>query len=238
MSTITRKFRAGGRHGGRKGKCVYCGCEELITKDHIPPRNLFPHPRPSNLVTVPCCESCNKGFELDDEYFRLAITTGIDQARFPKEFELSIEAINKLKDSRKIRFAKRMLASLRRVPIYTPAGIYLGGVGAMEINSERLRGTLNRVIRGLFFQHSGRRLFPSAMVWTWSTWLSNASNLDPELKATLKDMFEALCTQPMHVVGKGVFRYSFLLDEEDNQSSAWWLSFYEKSNFLGGTRSM
>ena len=72
----------------REGACIYCGVVGTLTKDHVPPRNLFPKPH-LGLITVPSCAGCNGSFKLDDEYFRLAITTGVD----PKEFPIAVEAI-------------------------------------------------------------------------------------------------------------------------------------------------
>jgi hypothetical protein len=51
--------------------CYLCGATDDLTMDHVPPENLFPPPKPSNLITVPCCRPCNKNFDLDDEAFRV-----------------------------------------------------------------------------------------------------------------------------------------------------------------------
>jgi len=48
-----------GKRKNKIGICVYCGKKLPLTKDHIPPKNLYSKPRPSNLITVPCCEKCN-----------------------------------------------------------------------------------------------------------------------------------------------------------------------------------
>src|SRR4051812_30015103 len=55
-------------------ECVYCGLNGPITDDHVPPKNLFPYPRPSNLITVPACNDCNKSFSKDDEWLRLTLS--------------------------------------------------------------------------------------------------------------------------------------------------------------------
>tara|TARA_R110000850_G_scaffold83838_3_gene179908 strand:+ start:699 stop:1409 length:711 start_codon:yes stop_codon:yes gene_type:complete len=52
--------------------CFLCGSEGDITREHIPPKCLFPKPRPNNLLTVPCCFNCNNTASQDDEYLRLA----------------------------------------------------------------------------------------------------------------------------------------------------------------------
>ena len=95
----------------RVGECVYCGERRTLSRDHVPPANLFSTPRPSNLVTVPCCDACNNAASKDDEYFRLAITAGIDPTKFPNEFNLSIRAIRKLGTPQKLGLAKTMFNS-------------------------------------------------------------------------------------------------------------------------------
>jgi hypothetical protein len=52
-------------------RCYLCGASENLTRDHIPPKGFFPPPRPSNLITVPCCHTCNQNYSLDDEAARL-----------------------------------------------------------------------------------------------------------------------------------------------------------------------
>lgn len=61
-----------------KNKCYLCGATENLTRDHIPPKGLFPKPRPSNLYTVLCCFECNNGASQEDEYFRVATSSLIN----------------------------------------------------------------------------------------------------------------------------------------------------------------
>jgi hypothetical protein len=51
--------------------CAYCGSTSELTDDHIPPKNLFPKPRPENIITVKACKICVKDTSKDDEYFRM-----------------------------------------------------------------------------------------------------------------------------------------------------------------------
>lgn len=51
-----------------KYNCLYCK-GDACTKDHVPSKNLLEKPYPSNLLTIPSCEKCNKSFSLDEEYF-------------------------------------------------------------------------------------------------------------------------------------------------------------------------
>jgi hypothetical protein len=51
-------------------RCYLCGGTQDLTRDHVPPANLFLEPRPTNLITVPCCRNCNQSYSLDDEAMR------------------------------------------------------------------------------------------------------------------------------------------------------------------------
>jgi len=62
-----------------KGKCYLCG-KDADTGDHIPPRGFFPKPRPSNLIKVPCCRSCNEAFSPEDDYFRMVLSSGLNRS--------------------------------------------------------------------------------------------------------------------------------------------------------------
>lgn len=55
--------------------CYLCDSSEDVTRDHIPPSGFFPDPKPSNLITAPCCRKCNESYSKDDEAFRAWITS-------------------------------------------------------------------------------------------------------------------------------------------------------------------
>lgn len=61
--------------------CYLCDSTDNITKDHIPPKNLFPSPKPTNLITVWCCKKCNEKFSLIDESFRVFTSSVINRSR-------------------------------------------------------------------------------------------------------------------------------------------------------------
>lgn len=76
----------------RKQPCAICGKEEATTSDHIPPRGIFPKPRPSNLITVPTCFRCNHAGSKYDERFRvyLNMEVGVDTPETRKLWEENI----------------------------------------------------------------------------------------------------------------------------------------------------
>ncbi len=64
-------------------KCYLCRTwksREVMTDDHIPPKSYFRPPRPTNLITVRCCEPCHKTYSMDDEAFRAWIASSINKS--------------------------------------------------------------------------------------------------------------------------------------------------------------
>jgi hypothetical protein len=58
--------------------CYICRRRVAETRDHIPPKSLFPKPRPSDLITAPCCFLCNNRNSRSDEYFRLMMASSLN----------------------------------------------------------------------------------------------------------------------------------------------------------------
>src|SRR5262245_40510953 len=102
--------------------CVICGEREATTRDHVPPKGIFPKPRPQ-LVTVPACAQCNSGSSLHDESFRtyLALHVGAADQRRSRLFG---NALSSMKHNR--RLLRRVLSSSHEIPFATPAGVYVG----------------------------------------------------------------------------------------------------------------
>lgn len=57
---------------GSRNRCVYCP-NVANSKDHAPPKTLLRRPLPSNLITLPACQSCNYGFSFDEQVVRTII---------------------------------------------------------------------------------------------------------------------------------------------------------------------
>ncbi len=67
--------------------CVFCGVRDGTTKDHVPPKGMFPPPRP-NLITVPACVTCNGGASEIDERFRTMLSLKVGAASPEVVYEL------------------------------------------------------------------------------------------------------------------------------------------------------
>jgi hypothetical protein len=168
------------------------------------------------LVTVPCCQVCNGEFQKHDEYFRLAITTGIDAANFPKELSDSVRAINNLNRPASHGLARLMLKD------YEP------GSPRLKFDVARIEIVLHRVARGLFYHHRKVRM-PGNVAFGFRKVDENL-----EIPAQSRERINRLANN-LTTIGAGIFRYAFEpLDEppDDPFDTAWLLGFYDDKTFF------
>jgi hypothetical protein len=195
-------------------ECTYCGKWRELTHDHVPPRCLFSKPRPSDLVTIPCCASCNGEMSKHDEYFRIAITTGIDAAQFPKESAESVRAINSLNRPSSRGFARTLLDSYERNP------------PRLRIRHDRIEIVLHRIARGLFYHHTNTRL-PASIPFTCRLIAGRE-----KIKPIGREMVSRL-EKNLRTIGQGNFRYAFeRFDVPERFGTNWLMRFYDLRTFL------
>src|SRR5688500_5764615 len=101
----------------RSALCLYCERRVGDTVDHVPPKSLFPPPRPSNLVTVPCCTSCHRSFMKDDEYFRLMLVLR-DDVRDSASAQTGLRAVMRaLRRPQARRLAQQLFSGMRYLQV-------------------------------------------------------------------------------------------------------------------------
>lgn len=134
-------------------KCIYCGEEKEITRDHVVSRNLFPKSyKKTNPVIVPSCIDCNKSFSLDEEYFRQFICgLALEHSQYANNLFFS-----KIKRSiqRRPQIGYKAWNQMKLVDFYSKGGIYLGKRTAIHISKddrERHFAVLDKYIKGLFY---------------------------------------------------------------------------------------
>lgn len=114
--------------------CSYCG-KRPGTKDHVPSKVLLEQPFPENLAVVPCCDRCNQGFSLDEEYLACLLeciiegTTDVEKLKREK-----IKDILKKKESLRIRIQNSMSI--------------VDGVTNFEAESSRVQNVLLKLAKG------------------------------------------------------------------------------------------
>jgi hypothetical protein len=209
----------------RISQCAYCGKKRSVTADHIPPKNLFPSPRASNLITVPCCEPCFKGWSKDDEYFRAVILSSAKVSEEPPAQSVMESLLRSV--GRSPGFAKLLINRIEEVEIVTEAGIYLGRDTALRLEVERIDRVTERIIRGLFF-HEKRCPVP-----TNYQVIAKIQQFGLDL---ILEKLQGIIFPELRIIQDGLFCYTFHETDEDPNSGIWILLFYGTLPIVGFTR--
>jgi hypothetical protein len=203
----------------KAGECAYCGKRRDLTRDHVPPSCLFSKPRPNDLITVPSCGPCNSELSKHDEYFRIAITTGIDAAKFPRENADLVRAINNLMRPSSQGFARKLLRSYEANP------------ARLKIDRERIGIVLHRITRGLFYHHANSRL-PE-----WVPFEPCVVDPSREVAPVGREQINRL-EENLKTIGQGNFRYAFeRFTPHDPFGTIWLMRFYDDRTFFCITAS-
>ncbi|MBI2070397.1 MAG: hypothetical protein HYT79_07305 [Elusimicrobia bacterium] len=198
-------------------KCTFCEEQNNLTREHIPPKNLFFKPKPNNLITVPSCRTCNLGFQKDEEYFRIAIS-GIcgDSVKFQG---LLLQNVNK-QLAHQPKLATTIQGNLQQVEIKTK--ILYG----WRSDDPRIGRIFQKIIRGLHF-HERRTLLPQNQGMSWNI-------IDEDFIEKMGPV-QFLIGAPVHDIGNGIFQYKVRFSKTGN--SLWLLKFYDTVEFFAITLS-
>jgi len=123
-----------------------------------------------------------------------------------------------------------LLRSMRSVPVKTSAGLYVGNAEAYDVNLERLGRVTDRIVKGLYFKEFGGRLPSTHGVRSFAE--SGLTDIDSDLRLTVRQTVEALVSKPPRVIGEGVFEYWFQATREDPATTAWLMRFYAVESFF------
>lgn len=152
------------------GKCVFCSERKADTRDHVPPKGIFPKPRPSNLVTVPACAECNGNWSSLDEIFKLFVSLqagmdGISESFLHNSVKRTIDHNQRLK--------KFLIEKSKMVEVRTPEGIIIGDLIRIPFPEKELKMMCQRIIMGLFYHHNQYTIPDNSML---SVYLPNDIN--------------------------------------------------------------
>jgi|WetSurMetagenome_2_1015567.scaffolds.fasta_scaffold158238_2 hypothetical protein len=144
-------FRNEEMNNRTKKCCIYCGSIEDLTVDHVPPKALFPEPRPSNMLTVPSCGKCNGSFSKDDEYFRTILINCASVYSNPNVQKVNKKLLRSMRRPEASIMANSIRRSLQMVDVKSPGGIFLSRSPAIKIDAKRIKRIIDRITRGLFY---------------------------------------------------------------------------------------
>lgn len=207
-------------------RCVYCE-RTADTKDHIPPKGVFPDPRPSDLITVPACTSCNADFMKDDEYFKIHLGLRADVQAEPRGQLLAHEVARAMGRSQASRFAARIRSTIRPPSAEELANGFPEGLLGQQPDTNRLMRTVARMIRGLHHHLTGLRI-PSSYVVRGAL---IESFPEPQRSLALALMTGAVETE----LASGQFSFVTRASVDDVHTTSWLLVFFGAATFYGST---
>lgn len=207
--------------------CVHCRRRVATERDHIPPACLFPKPRPSNLITVPTCEQCNRGASKDDEYFRATLTMRRDVFGNSVAAENWESILRGMERDRHSGLKRKIASTARYAWERTAAGILARRVGVFDVDRSRTMDVVKRITTGLFYHEAGRALPRDYAV---DLYLFDGTEREdpPELPAIWNALAKNTLSGERHEFGQRVFTYraSFAPDDDNVMYVA--MGFYGK----------
>lgn len=190
----------------------------------MPPKGLFPEPRPSDLITVPSCEKHNKTYSKDDEYFIWFVATASPYS--PSAMKVIDDKIVKA-FKRKPAYHRRIMSSIVDVEIVTEAGLYVKTVKAFKYEVGRVRRIVNKIVRALYHHEKKcENIFPT------SYHVRKFYLLQPPMKKDFVDLIEH---SPGKLIANGDFWYKYRFATEDNYLMMWFLMFFGKTLIMALT---
>ena len=197
-----------------------------MTTHHEPPKNLFPKPLPSNMITVTCCRKCHDTFLKDDEYFRIVLLSCDAVAYEPNAQVVREKLFKSMRRPQAAGMKKAIGESLQYVDGYSTGGIYTGKKPAMEVDLKRFNRIIRRIACGLFFFiHE----YPVPINHEITCKFEDSYLSMPK---KFLDKWKGLWEPPV-TIGNNIFSYSYILCEDDPNGMLFVYWFYDKLWFFG-----
>jgi hypothetical protein len=212
--------------------CVYCGQRPGETRDHVVAKCFFPGSLPSDMITVPCCEECNRRYSTDEDYVRSLICMDyrVVESNDSALRQLVGPVTRSLMRTDYTGLLRSIMNSSRPVTLYSKGGICLGKTRAVRRADERFDNVARKIILGLYYHETGQRLADgyTVQVKTIGTDMEFAAN-------TLGSC--PISWSLLRILGNDVFRYMYSFVDTDPGLSVWVFDFYGSFIFIGMTAS-
>jgi hypothetical protein len=196
-------------------RCAYCG-RAATTRDHVPSRKFFPAPRPSDLITVPCCGRCNQGFSDDEEYFLIRVLANAS-VRGPEAAAVLRQRFSAVWTPRRIRAIEKLVTETTSVAVHSPAGVYLGHAPGFEMDLAPCRRVVEKIVRGLYFHEFGHRV-PAGMLVV--------GLFEPDPTVLQHPVAQALLQTAPRIRGGTVFEYRTQCSQDNEDAALFFMLFF------------
>jgi hypothetical protein len=203
----------------RNGVCTYCGRTGLpLERGHVVPKSLYPDSRKTShlqLITVPECAACNRGWSDDEAHFRTVLLLAGEPNDSVKELwtTKATPSFSHKDGRRRVLDIWKQLVPVE-VENIARHMIYPG-------QDERVIRIIKKIVGGLSYYHRIEsrvdpvRIFPDVLRYPVpdELWLEGTS----------------------HERESEIFRYWFRKYDEENEedlSSLWLLTFFDRRTFI------
>lgn len=192
------------------GLCALCGVNQASTRDHIPPKAIFPKPRPA-LITVPACFECNNSASDHDDLFKVYLSLHTAENSDIARQLFTEKTVRTLRRNQNL--LQRIYKESKRFVIRNTRGELESRSGVLWDSSAHTQ-VIGRTIRGLYFHHLGTPLPSDCDLKV--QWLRGV----PEEIVPKLPLFEE------QVIGKNQVVYKYIIAPEDPRHSLWLFEFY------------
>ena len=205
------------------GTCCICGKPDvLVTDDHIPPKTIFPKPRPKNTITVAACERCNSGASDHDQSFSVFLSMMAATHHPQADLLFKTRTLTTLNSNKKLK--RHILSTAEPVNLTSKSGIIYDTAVSTLWEFESFNSIIDRTIRGLYYYHFKEILGAKAKVEV---------NM---INGISKDLSDSARRFQYNEIGhKGELIYKYFRVIESPLDSAWLFQFYNSLFVLGFT---
>lgn len=212
----------------REKFCYLCAKPGADTREHIPPRGIFPKKPKGQLITVRAHKACNNMFSEDDELFRNVIVMA--SSRSPDSWTAWYEQV--IPSWKKNRGARRQLLQ-RLLPVWIRDPLSGGLIRheAITLEESVVRREVDRWARGLYY-HRLKEPFPPEIP-------VQVMKLQPpeiSLKSLDRIMINNDVLPPWTHVEPGVFSYLFGPAHDDRHTMIALFVFFDTEVYMGATK--
>lgn len=200
--------------------CYLCGkpIEDKASKDHVPPKQFYPdsirRQHNPNLLTLATHESCNLGYQADEEYFVYSLMPFARGSYSGDPLRSKI-----LDDCQRHPEQRKLLGQIFREFERNPSGLTLPpGVVAKRFEGGRILRVAWKIVRGLYYRHFSCILPEDAP--------RSCEVIPPGQEPPLSFLF--LPSEPVHGWHPGVFDYRFAAYPEVHNLNYWAMLLWDR----------
>jgi hypothetical protein len=198
------------------------------TRDHIPPAAIFCDPKPSNLITVACCNKHNGKHSGMDERLRMLLSLELGRNEGGKQVLLQKVFGSTFKKIRQRKFVTQIATTMRVETVMTTVGPK--SVAVFTVDGKEILDCMANIVRGLlrYFYPSFNYHGHDFMALDIHSATLEKGNREAQLRL-IKEL--ATKTKRDSRGNKNEFQFWHQVDEQ-HQQGAWLLVFYEAVAFI------